>query len=1098
MEPNTRLIILGNLSDKVKPYSEISSTAKYFAYISFFHITINTDDFDLREKLLSKLVLFLIIFFQAFFLLSCSQHPAKVKDLSFDEAKSIVLEIQNLPLSPPPRKINDVLDLLNRKPDREKEKNLARLQGIAREPAPVSQAPHNLFQFYKGRGMARYELNQFSEANSDFKISITYAITANIHEPEIYRLLADLAISSGRYDEALKFGNKAVEGITKNSYLYPPLLAYTARIKLRLGDYTGAWLTIKKAKQLYSKVPQNIRYAFIEGSKAVYISNQNEFFIAEAEYLESQGKYIQAHQFRVRSLNFFYSLRKNMPLRLIRSRLSLSSNLRLQGRLIEAEKEARDAVVEAVTLAGRNSGITAEALQILAEIVLDKNELNNARLLSEAQQEILLKLELTAGELLMIQSCLLRAEIELVSRKFIRSIEWYDIALEQMRKNQYVYNRFAKGNLSLIFILIENNRFDEALKLLKQSKEIARLTMFAERKEQPVFDAFDAMIDFANGNNKRAISRFSAVTPKLIDILQSTESRYLQRVHAEILLQTYIDIVLEVIKEENDPVFEEMVSREIFRIAGAEHSRVNNALSQNNARAASLRDPELTSLVRDFQDVGNRLEGLNNASQDLVASSIDASSTLDKLLGEIKKITAVQDLLFLKIEQNFPRYTDLVNPKPPKFEDIQAHLEADESLIFLWTTHDKTFVWAVPHKGRPLFKVCNIGEAELQEKVNNIRNSILPRSLILTEIPTFEVELAYEIYRALLLPVEKIWKESDHIFTVVKGPLDQIPLSILPTKLTTSRKNSNVWFSEYQNIPWLIEQVSITRLPSPSTLVLQRPYISGKVNREPFIGFGDAIFNEKQQRQIDKGPFGKQSETLIGTRGVRVAILGSLDSQELLSVQLQDLKRLPDTAREIEKIAYSLDADLSKDVYLRENASEDNIKSLNLANKEIIAFATHALRPGDIDGLNQSALAFSSPQITGGDEDGVLTVGEILTLRLNADLIVLSACDSGAADSSGSEAISGLGKAFFYAGAKALLVTMWPVETRSAGLLSSRIFINKNNGDLSFAKAHQKALLKMIHSDGIKGKQSNMIASYAHPFFWAPYLVVADVGSSAK
>ena len=201
---------------------------------------------------------------------------------------------------------------------------------------------------------------------------------------------------------------------------------------------------------------------------------------------------------------------------------------------------------------------------------------------------------------------------------------------------------------------------------------------------------------------------------------------------------------------------------------------------------------------------------------------------------------------------------------------------------------------------------------------------------------------------------------------------------------------------------------------------------------------------------------------------------------------------------ELKKIAYSLDADLSKDVYLRENASEDNIKKLNLANKEIIAFATHALRPGDLDGLNQSALAFSSPQITGGDEDGVLTVGEILTLRLNADLIVLSACDSGAADSSGSEAISGLGKAFFYAGARALLVTMWPVETHSAGLLSSRIFNSKKNGNLSLAKAQQEALLKMIHSDGIKGKQGNMIASYAHPFFWAPYLVVADVGSSAK
>jgi CHAT domain-containing protein len=1098
MESNIRLIVPRNLNEKVKPYYEITPSAKYSVYIPFLHITSNTDALALCEKLMSKLFLFLIFFFQIFFLLSCSQQHAQVKDLSFDEAKRTVLEMQNIPLSPPPRKINDVLDLLNRKPDIEKEKNLARLKRIAREPAPVNHEPYNLFQFYKVRGMAKYELNQFNEASSDFKTSINYGVAANIHEPELYRLLADLAMNSGRYDEAMKFGNKAVEGVYQRSYIYPPLLAYNARIKLRLGDYTGAWLSIKRAQQLYSKIPPTHRYSFIASAKTVYIGNQNDLFVAEAEYLESQGQYIQAHQFRVRSLNFFYSLRNNMPLRLIRSRLSLASNLRLQGRLIEAEKEARDAVIEAVRLAGRNSGITAEAIQMLAEILLDKNELNNARVLSEAQQEILLKLDLSAGELLMIQSCLLRAEIELVSRKFIHSIEWYDIALEQMRNNQHVYNRYAKGNFSLIFILIKNNRLNEAHKLLKQSKEITYMTMLADRRERAEFDAFDAMIDFANGNKKRAMSKFSVVTPRLIDILHSPGSRYMQRVHAEILLQTYIDILLEVIKEENDPVFEEIVSREIFRIAGAEHSRVNNALSKNNARAASLRDPELNSLVRDFQDVGNRIEGLKNASQNLIASSIDASSSLDELLGEIQKFTAVQLTLFSKIEKNFPRYIDLVNPKPPKFEDIQAHLEADESLIFLWTTHDKTFVWAIPHKGNPLLNVSNMGEAELQEKVIKIRNSILPRSPILTEIPTFEVELAYELFRALLLPVEKIWTESDHVFTVIKGPLDQLPLSILPEKLITPRKKSNVWFSEYQNIPWLITHVSITRLPSPATLVLQRPYVSAKVDREPFIGFGDSIFNEKQQRKIDKVPVGKQTETFIGTRGVRKAILGSLDTQELLSVHLEDLKRLPDTAMELNKIAYSLDADLSKDVYLRENASEDNIKKLNLAKKEIIAFATHALRPGDLDGLDESALAFSSPQITGGDEDGVLTVGEILTLRLNADLIILSACDSGAADSSGSEAISGLGKAFFYAGARALLVTMWPVETHSAGLLSSRIFNSKKNGTLSLAKAQQKVLLKMIHSDGINGKQGNMIASYAHPFFWAPYLVVADVGSSAK
>ena len=79
----------------------------------------------------------------------------------------------------------------------------------------------------------------------------------------------------------------------------------------------------------------------------------------------------------------------------------------------------------------------------------------------------------------------------------------------------------------------------------------------------------------------------------------------------------------------------------------------------------------------------------------------------------------------------------------------------------------------------------------------------------------------------------------------------------------------------------------------------------------------------------------------------------------------------------------------------------------------------------------------SSPSVTGGDEDGLLTMGEILQLRLNADWIVLSACNTGSPDGRGAEAVSGLGRAFFYAGARSLLVSNWPVETNSAKALTS-------------------------------------------------------------
>jgi CHAT domain-containing protein len=99
----------------------------------------------------------------------------------------------------------------------------------------------------------------------------------------------------------------------------------------------------------------------------------------------------------------------------------------------------------------------------------------------------------------------------------------------------------------------------------------------------------------------------------------------------------------------------------------------------------------------------------------------------------------------------------------------------------------------------------------------------------------------------------------------------------------------------------------------------------------------------------------------------------------------------------------------------------------------VIAFASHALVPYDLDGLDQPAIALSAPSVTGDDEDGLLTMGEIMALKLNADWVVLSACNTAAAQGAGAEAVSGLGRAFFYAGTRAILASMY-VETTGEGV----------------------------------------------------------------
>jgi CHAT domain-containing protein len=211
---------------------------------------------------------------------------------------------------------------------------------------------------------------------------------------------------------------------------------------------------------------------------------------------------------------------------------------------------------------------------------------------------------------------------------------------------------------------------------------------------------------------------------------------------------------------------------------------------------------------------------------------------------------------------------------------------------------------------------------------------------------------------------------------------------------------------------------------------------------------------------------------------------------------LGSLNRLSDTAEEVRSIAEALGADLNRDIFIGESASELQVKTMDLTDRRIIAFATHALVPGDLDGLDQPALALCSPSVTGDTEDGLLTMGEIMKLKMNADWVVLSACNTGAADGAGAEAVSGLGRAFFYAGTRAILVSMWPVETTSARNLTTRLFqYQKEDKKFSRARALRKSILELIDGPGLKDNATGkIVASYAHPLFWAPFIIVGDSG----
>jgi len=330
---------------------------------------------------------------------------------------------------------------------------------------------------------------------------------------------------------------------------------------------------------------------------------------------------------------------------------------------------------------------------------------------------------------------------------------------------------------------------------------------------------------------------------------------------------------------------------------------------------------------------------------------------------------------------------------------------------------------------------------------------------------------------------------------VAHGPLGSLPLSVLPMKPVPLKAQSGVLFSRYRDIPWLARSHAITYLPSAGSLKTLRGLPPADAGRRAFVGFGDPWFSLEQANAAARP---QQVAALTGrgvmTRRLPIKLRAAPKTQKVDSAELALLPRLPETAEEIRSMALAMNADPMKSIFIGKDATEGRVKQMDLSGVRVLAFATHGLVPGDLNGLLQPALALSSPQVVGGEDDGLLTMGEILGLKLNADWVVLSACNTGLGDGAGAEAVSGLGMAFFYAGTRALLVSNWPVETTSAKALTTDLFRRQAaNDNLSRAEALRQTMIGLMDGDGyVDPKTGKVVFSYAHPLFWAPFTIVGD------
>lgn len=174
------------------------------------------------------------------------------------------------------------------------------------------------------------------------------------------------------------------------------------------------------------------------------------------------------------------------------------------------------------------------------------------------------------------------------------------------------------------------------------------------------------------------------------------------------------------------------------------------------------------------------------------------------------------------------------------------------------------------------------------------------------------------------------------------------------------------------------------------------------------------------------------------------------------------------------------------DVFFGLAATERAVKSARLDQYRIVYFATHGLVAGELKDFASAeaepALALTMPDNPSGFDDGLLQASEVAQLKLDADWVVLSACNTAAEEGPGAEALSGLAKAFIYAGARSLIVSHWKVHDEMTARLMTSIFkLHSQRPELSQAQVQQQATLALL---------SQLSEAESHPLFWAPFVVV--------
>lgn len=418
-------------------------------------------------------------------------------------------------------------------------------------------------------------------------------------------------------------------------------------------------------------------------------------------------------------------------------------------------------------------------------------------------------------------------------------------------------------------------------------------------------------------------------------------------------------------------------------------------------------------------------------------------------IAKLKKKRTEMDAQYIQLMRDIrkqnSRFAELQDPEIVTLSRARDLLDDRTILLDYFLGHKEGFVFAIARNEARIFRVPN--EQTLGELIPGLLEAVAkpePHFEVTEKTHTRYIRTASSVFEQVLLPAQSVWRNKKRFIIAADGPLHYVPFELL---LTETVKTSEF---DFTNLPYFALNREIQYIPSISALAAieqSRPAEHSRAQKA-WLAFADPI-----QGKVPGRNRGLSSPAVREWPG--------------------SLSELPYSRLEVQKIAELYpSADVS--IFMGKDATEQVAKTMPLGEFRVLHFASHGLIDEERPQLSALLLNPGNPV-----EDGYLTMREVFDLKLNADLVVLSACRSGLGKQRRGEGITGIARAFLCAGATTVLVSLWNVNDRSTADFMTDFYRSRTQRGLNKAEALQQARLQMIRS-----------TKYSHPYYWGPFVLI--------